>query len=379
LPRPSAAKIGRFFGAVRLACLLVFAYALLEAGVSILLTTIAVAAAGRIGQDLHPFAYSIYSFLIPLLLLVAQNGDVGFTAAWRWALVGGLVLLFGGDGRFLTLTTAVVLILATFVLAPAAVFRDRSFFGVTEVLRTETETVLMHGTTAHGRQPVGADAGADPGSYYAATGPIGDVFGATEDKPQRRIVVVGLGAGAIATFARPADELVFFEIDPLVARVARDPSLFTYLSDREPAPSVEIGDGRLLLGASAPASADVLVLDAFSSDSPPTHLLTAEAIDDAARVLARDGVMAAHVSNRYYDLVPPVAAALAEAGLTPLVRAYEPTEDERAGGASPSLWVAGSRDGTVLAALRSAGWTTPTVADAPLRDDFPDLMRWFAW
>ena len=317
--------------------------------------------------------------VIPLLLLVAQGGDTAFTAAWRWALVGGLVLLFGGDGKFLTLTTAVVLILATFVLAPAAVFRDRSFFGVTEVLRTDTETILMHGTTAHGRQPVGAAAGSDPGSYYAASGPVGDVFRATAANDGRRIVVVGLGAGAIATFAHADDDLVFFEIDPLVARVARDPALFSYLADRQPAPSVEIGDGRLLLAASPPASADVLVLDAFSSDSPPTHLLTAEAIDDAGRVLATDGVVAVHVSNRYYDLVPPVAAALVEAGLTPLVRAYEPTEDERAHGASPSVWVVGTRDGATLDALRAAGWATPIIADAPLRDDFPDLMRWFAW
>ena len=109
--------------------------------------------------------------VIPLLLLVAQSGDTAFTAAWRWALVGGLVLLFGGDGKFLTLTTAVVLILATFVLAPPAVFRDRSFFGVTEVLRTDTETILMHGTTAHGRQALDPARPGDPGSYYARAGP----------------------------------------------------------------------------------------------------------------------------------------------------------------------------------------------------------------
>jgi hypothetical protein len=77
--------------------------------------------------------------------------------------------------------------------------------------------------------------------------------------------------------------------------------------------------------------------------------------------------------------VPPVAAALVEAGLTPLVRVYEPTDDERAHGASPSVWVMGTREGATLDALRSGGWTTPAIADAPLRDDFPDLMRWFAW
>ena len=314
--------------------------------------------------------------VIPLLLLVAQNGDAAFTAAWRWALVGGLVLVFGGDGRFLTVTTAVVLILATFVLAPAAVFRDRSFFGVTEVLRTEKDTILMHGTTAHGRQPVGAEPGADPGSYYAQAGPIGDIFRVWGEQPPGRIVVEGLGSGALATYARPEDDLAFYEIDPLVARVAEDSTLFTYLSDREPPAAVDIGDGRLLVESSATDSIGLLVMDAFSSDAPPGHLLTLEALADADRAVADDGMVVIHVSNRYYDLAPPVTGALQALGLQALEREYEPTAAETAAGAGLSHWVVGTRNPEVAQALRAAGWTDPRVG-APLTDDFPDLLRWF--
>jgi hypothetical protein len=314
--------------------------------------------------------------VIPLLLLVAQNGDTAFTAAWRWALVGGLVLLFGGDGRFLTLTTAVVLILATFVLAPAAVFRDRSFFGVTEVLRTDTETILMHGTTVHGRQELDPADPSDPGAYYAKTGPIGDIFRFWDTRPAGRIVVEGLGSGALAVYARPEDDLEFYEIDPLVASVASDPSLFTYLSDRNPSATVHLGDGRLLVEAAATDSVGLLIMDAFSSDTPPGHLLTHEAIADADRALTEDGMLVIHVSNRYYDLGPPVSGALEGIGLQTLERAYVPTDAEGERGAGLSHWVVGTRDLDVVSALRAAGWTDPPVGQ-PLTDDFPDLLRWF--
>jgi hypothetical protein len=314
--------------------------------------------------------------VVPLLLLVAPSGDAAFTAAWRWALVGGLVLLFGGDARFLTLTTAVVLILATVVLPPAPLFRDRSFFGVTEVLRTDTETILMHGTTAHGRQALHPLDPGDPGSYYAASGPIGDVFRAWESMPAGRVVVEGLGSGALATYARPDDDLAFYEIDPLVVDVASNPALFSYLADRTPPAAVDIGDGRLLVGQSPTGSIGLLIMDAFSSDAPPAHLLTFEAIADADRALAEDGILVVHVSNRYYDLAPPVNAALEAIGMTALEREYVPTEAEGAAGAGLSHWVVGTRNADVVAALRAAGWHEPRVGE-PLTDDFPDLLRWF--
>ncbi|MEO5963976.1 MAG: hypothetical protein ABIR11_00820, partial [Candidatus Limnocylindrales bacterium] len=171
-----------------------------------------------------PLRVGIYLVaVVPMLVLIAASGGQGFAAAWRWAAVGGLILVAGGVPRFLALTTGVVLVLATFVLPPAALFRDRSFFGVVEVLRTDTTTILMHGTTVHGVEPLVLRDPPDPGSYYARSGPVGDIFDAWSARPAGVIRVVGLGAGAIAVYGRPDDDMAFFEIDPLIVRVAEDP------------------------------------------------------------------------------------------------------------------------------------------------------------
>ena len=325
--------------------------------------------------------------VVPLLLLVAQSGDTAFTAAWRWALVGGLVLLFGGDGKFLTLTTAVVLILATFVLAPAAVFRDRSFFGVTEVLRTDTETILMHGTTAHGRQELDP---ADPRRSRLVL---------REDRPDRRRVPglghparragsssTGLGAGA-ARRVRPTRRRPGVLRDRPARRAGRPRirALFTYLRDRRaagrratsataacssrqsPTDSIDLADhGRLLVGCAA---------------RPP-----ADARGDRRRAIARSrdrtGCSSIHVSNRYYDLAPPVnGGAASRRPRRSCERAYDAdrTPSEAGAGASSPTGSSRARRMTrsTLEALTARRLDRPARRRTPLTDDFPDLLRWF--
>jgi hypothetical protein len=313
---------------------------------------------------------------LPMLVLMAAGDALGFVAATRWVLVGGLVLLFGGVPRFLAVATAVVLVLATFVLPPAALFRDRSFFGVVEVLRDESKTILMHGTTVHGSQWLDPGRRSEPLSYYTRSGPVGDVFAAWAGRPPGRIRITGLGSGGLTPYARPDDDLAYFEIDPLVVRVASDPAWFTYLADRSPAPAIRIGDGRLLLAAEPRDSLGLVILDAFSSDAVPAHLVTAEALADADRALEADGILVVHVSNRYYDLGRPVASALAAQGLTVLERQYMPSEAESAAGAGPSHWIVGTRDATTVATLTARGWVPARLGAASLTDDFPDLLRY---
>ena len=242
------------------------------------------------------------------------------------------------------------------MLAPAAVFRDRSFFGVTEVLRTETETILMHGTTVHGRRANPAD----PEGCMART----------TRSPARSETSSGLGtrcpragssssagSGPLPCTRALPDDLAFYEIDPLVARVAEDPSLFTYLQDRQPPAAVELGDGRLLVEESPTDSIGLLIMDAFSSDAPPGRLLTLEAIADADRAVTDDGMLVIHVSNRYYDLAPPVNGALDALGLHVLEREYAPTAAGLEAGAGLSHWVVGTRNPDIIEALRMAGWS----------------------
>ncbi len=314
--------------------------------------------------------------VVPLLAFMAETHALGFEAAARWILVGGLMLLFGGVPRFLALTTTVVLVLATFVLPPPVLFRDRSFFGVVEVTRDDARTTLFHGTTVHGQEWLDPARRDDPGTYYARSGPVGDLFEVWAERPLGRVRVVGLGAGALAVYARPEDDLAFYEIDPLVAEVAGNPAFFTYLSGRVPPAEVRIGDGRLLLAAEADDTLGFVVMDAFSSDAVPAHLITVEALADADRALTADGILAVHVSNRYYDLGPPVASALATLGLTVLELQYAPTPSEAAGGASLAHVVVGTRDAAVVAGLTDRGWVPARMGAVPLTDDFPDLLRY---
>jgi hypothetical protein len=255
---------------------------------------------------------------------------------------------------------------------------ERNFLGVIKVTASPDGqfTRMVHGNTIHGQQrnaprpqylasfalPVCAAsslnalsivAAADgrwddrrrPLTYYHPTGPAGVAFRYLVDgwRGPRRIGVVGLGTGALASYARPNQDWTFYELDPAVERLARDDRFFTFLRD-SPARSlnVVIGDARLRLADEPDGAFDLLVLDAFSSDAIPIHLLTAEAFDLYERKLAPTGVILMHLSNRYLDL-PPVVTKVAQTMLRPLVVrqnddigvSARETED----GKTPSVWV----------------------------------------
>ena len=326
-------------------------------------------ARGRVGP------YVVASALL-IGVLVATHA-LATEAGIRWLLVGGLVLLVGARPRFLTLATTFVLALATFVLQPPAEFRDRSFFGVTEVLQSPDGklTLLMNGTTVHGSQSTDPAHVHDPQTYYTRNGPAGDLFALlAPTSAERAVGVAGLGAGALASYADPSMKMTFFEIDPVVIQVASDPRYFTYLSDATSRPIVVEGDARLSFANVPDGRFQLLVMDAFSSDSVPIHLLTSEAIADEIRITAPDGLLAFHVSNRYYDLTPAIAAGVTQHGLAILEKFHVPGPGHGPG-ETPSHWLAASRDEATLDRLRAAGWTPVTPADRPFTDDYADLLR----
>ncbi len=137
--------------------------------------------------------------------------------------------------------------------------------------------------------------------------------------------------------------MTFFEIDPVVIRVASDPQYFTYLTDAPRRPIVVEGDARLSFEDEPDARYDLVLMDAFSSDSVPIHLLTMEAIADEIRITKPDGLLVFHVSNRYYNLAPAIAAAVTDQGLTILEKWHAPGAHKEAG-ETPSHWLAASRD-----------------------------------
>jgi hypothetical protein len=344
---------------------------------------------GRRRLRLRPFVSGAHVRLIPygivaalLAITIAPVGGLGLEVALRWLAVGGLLLLVGGQPRFFALATGLVLVLATLVLPGPVRFQERSFFGVTRVLVAPDgrSIQLMHGNTLHGLQATNPELRREPTAYYATTGPAGDVFAVMRKRlaePRRPMVVgiEGLGAGGLATYAELGDQFTFYEIDPVVVRVATDPAMFTFLADMPTPASIVLGDARLSLRAVPDGTHGLLVMDAFSSDSPPAHLLTVEAIADAMRTVASDGLLVVHVSNRYYDLAPAVAGAAEALGLTSLQRAYAPStaEAERLL-ATPSIWVVVARTRGDLAPLVSRGWT-PINPAPPLTDENADLLR----
>src|SRR5262249_13604652 len=190
--------------------------------------------------------------------------------------------------------------------ASAPVYATRSFFGTHRVVDSVDGAfrVLLHGTTLHGIQMQGA-AGERPVpiGYYHAAGPLARSVAlarAAAGGPVSplRVAIVGLGTGALACYAIPADRWRFFEIDPAVARIAANPALFRFLSTCAPHAQITLGDARLALAHEAAGSFDLIVLDAFSSDAIPTHLLTVEALELYARLIAPTGILALHISNQ---------------------------------------------------------------------------------
>jgi hypothetical protein len=346
-------------------------------------------AQGRRGLDFRPFVTGFRARLAPyaavgivMVVALVATGALATEAGVRWLLVGGLILIVGAKPWFLAAATGFVLALATFVLQPPADFRSRSFFGVSEVMTSPDGQLrlLMNGTTVHGSQSTDPTRRRTPQSYYIPSGPIGDVFRLVDGRAAAAggavdVGVIGLGAGALSGFIQPGMSMTFFEIDPVVVRVASDPRYFTYLSDAPVRPAIVVGDARLSLVDQPSGRFDLLVLDAFSSDTPPVHLLTAEAVVDELRTVKPAGVLAFHLSNRYYDLFPAVAAAVRDEGLVVLERwhavgaVHEPGE-------TPSHWLAASRDPSAIATLRSAGWTDVVPADHPFTDDYADLLRY---
>ena len=268
------------------------------------------------------------------------------------------------------------------VEASGRLFVDRSFFGTMSVRNSpEGSRVLNHGSTVHGVQRLDPALRDRPAAYYHADGPLGDAMRAWWAKGStERVGVVGLGAGAMASYARPGEHWVYYELDPLVARVAEDPHLFTFLSDartRVASLDVVIGDARRQLLREPDGSFGLLVVDAFSSDSIPLHLVTREALVLYRRVVSPDGLVVMHVSNRFLDLPPVLAATAASAGLALRCR-DDRAVDERTGNRSPRQWGALRAPGSTVK-LDPARWPPPRPAPQPWTDARASLLEALSW
>jgi SAM-dependent methyltransferase len=302
--------------------------------------------------------------------------------AWLVVLgAAGVVLLARRTGVFLLV--AGTLVLVAFADQGAALHRDRSFFGSLRVEDRGGMRRLLHGTTLHGAQQLDPSRSRMPTTYYTTPGPLGDAVERLQrDEPFVEVGVVGLGTGALVSHARLWQRFTFYEIDPDVIEVATDPELFTFLPEADVRVDVVEGDARLRLDADEDARFDLLVLDAYSSDAVPVHLLTVEALELYRRRLAAGGVLLLHVSSRHLDLLPVVAAGARASGLDGVVRSYSPPlQERRRDGATPSTWIALAPDRAALAPLsRDGGWRPlPSVDTRAWTDDYANVVGAIRW
>jgi hypothetical protein len=261
----------------------------------------------------------------------------------------------------------------------------RSFFGVHQVIDTADGRyrVLFHGTTIHGAMRLRDEAGApvagkpEPLTYYHSDGPIAQAIAAARETHGffGNVAVVGLGAGSLACMRRDPERWTFFDIDPEVVRIARDPKLFRYLSSCAADAPIVLGDARLTLAA-APDRYELIVLDAFSSDAIPVHLLTREAFAGYLGRLAPHGAIVVHISNRHLDLAPVVAAAGAELGLTALYRAHGVAERLSTDFRASTVAMVLVRDVADVPALLRQGWSVmpPVRSVRAWTDDYSNIL-----
>lgn len=285
------------------------------------------------------------------------------------------------------------------------IHQERSFFGILKIEK-ESETgpegddtrydlhKLVHGQTIHGKQ-LWNPPSAQPLTYYHKAGPIGQVFETFSGPKQKaEVALIGLGTGSLAAYGQPGMNLTFYEIDWAVRRIAENLEYFTYLKEcKADHVNFEMGDARLMLEKSLrPGQYGLIIVDAFSSDAIPVHLLTKEAIALYLEKLAPDGIILLHISNRYLELEPVCARLMREHRLVGLSN-YD--TDTSPPGKLRSHWIALARrpeDFSTLTnfmrtetedgrSVERPCWSDLTIPkDAPLwTDDFSNLLQVFIW
>ena len=335
-----------------------------------------------------------FRIAVILLLFLVFVGSLLFRVelqsepAWRFLDIAAFVLLIGATALLAAMRWSYVAACAALIAALGALSqaqttfehaRSRSYFGIYTVSETpQRERLLQHGTTLHGVQRLTPGQETAPTSYYGHTSGVGLTLTAAERLygPQARIGVVGLGVGTLACYRKPGQSWTFFEIDPEVLAYSTRRQ-FTFLERCAPKAPTIIGDARLRLEALPKDSYDILVVDAFSSDAIPLHLMTEEAARVYFRTLADDGLLLIHISNRFIKLEPVLAALAKEEGLSAAIRPDRPDESALAA----SDWVVMTREPAKLAALTKGGeWRKlGPPASSVWRDDYASILPHIIW
>jgi hypothetical protein len=274
------------------------------------------------------------------------------------------------------------MLLYVLVLLHAAYRRDtlfatRNFYATLRVKQSYDSNqhwirTLSNGTIQHGTQIFPPPLTKTPTTYYAEDSGVGLALRYCCQERARNVGIVGLGAGTIAAYGRPGDRMRFYEINPAVESIAQH--LFTYLRDSPAQISFADGDARASLASEPPQHFDVLVIDAFSGDAIPLHLLTTQAFEIYKRHLVPGGILAFHISNQHVDLEPAVYLLAQAAGMQ--VRTVHSFADDQRGEFS-STWVLATNNAAFFTLLGVRGLPRQTEQRGGLRlwtDDYSSLL-----
>jgi hypothetical protein len=326
---------------------------------------------------------------LALFLITDNLGPYIDTIGASLILLVGLTYAFRSKPVTLSLLTAVIIFftLGLHSLLTTTLHQKRTFFGVLSVRestlideqnRPEKYHEFFHGTTKHGAQRLVAGQQQAPLTYYSRPGPIGQLFKTYELESQEWVIgAVGLGAGALACYSRPNQAWSFYEIDPTVVEIAKNPSYFKYLYLCGKNIQMHIGDARLSLLKEPDNKFDLLIMDAFSSDSVPTHLLTQEALELYFSKLKPTGILAFHITNRHLSLKKILADHARQLKYSALIQEFKPQKNIPLVIATD--WVVLAKKGERLALLqksRAGNWEQlPLYFDMkPWTDDFTNIL-----
>jgi spermidine synthase len=303
------------------------------------------------------------SFFVTAVLAIAVTWNDGWPQRLLWSTASALLLFFA-----IMLHTA---------YAREALVEVRNFYGTLRVKQLATsqgatERMLLNGTIQHGTQLFAPGLTRTPTTYYADDSGIGLALRNCCDGRPRNIGVIGLGTGTLATYGTPSDRIRFYEINPLVRPIAQN--LFIYLRDSPAQITFADGDARTTLNRESPQSFDVLVIDAFSGDAIPLHLLTTEAIALYKKHLAPNGILAFHVSNQYLDLAPEIAQLASAANMQSKLIESQPDDSV---GAYRATWILLTTSQTFFTRPEIAAAASTIPANSNLRpwtDDYSSIL-----
>lgn len=338
--------------------------------------------------------------LLPVMLVVAVIAAAFALSVSDRVMHGALAvgipaiaayMLSGRPIRF-TLLLVVIVLSGPFdtQLHDRALVAERNFYGVLRVTVDGDGRYheLMHGTTLHGAATVArpdssagptgvTPGGSEPLSYYWIGSPVADVIrGLQARNATLDVGVVGLGVGALAWYARPGERWTFYEINPAVVDLARDERWFGFLDhSRAGELDIVLGDARLMLEHASDDAYDLLVLDAFSSDAVPLHLLTREAVQLYLDKLRPGGLLVFHISNRYLDLATPIARVGEAVGMQAFLRTQSLTDEQQQAQYAPSGWLvlATAAADVPPASGRAQWWELSPTAGAVWTDDYSNI------